>query len=126
MGASSRNSPSVPFMDRHAIFIGTFVHSQGLGELEYLLDTTVAVSAPEGVISAVEKAVKGTTTEVGDAVRAKLGWAEEDVDLTDKRGMGKEGWFFPGFIGEFFLFFVPKKKKRKGYPAGSSQGVKTC
>ena len=126
MGDSSSNSASIPLMDKHAIFIGTFVHSQGLGELEYLLDTSVAVSAPEGVISAIEKGVKGTTTEVADAVRARLGWAEKDVDITDKRRIGQEGWFFPGFIGEvLFCFFVFFFFLKRCFPASRSQGKKT-
>lgn len=92
------NMASVPLLKNHSLFIGTFVHSKSLQELEYLHDTCLAVAAPEGIIVAAEKNVCGSTAEVRSLVEEKLGWKGQDIEVVDRRGHGKEGWFFPGFI----------------------------
>ncbi|KAK1755561.1 Metallo-dependent hydrolase [Echria macrotheca] len=73
---------------RSKIFVGTFVHSKTLGELEYLHDTVVAVDG-SGKIVAVE------SNSSADAVSQKLGWTTDEVDVTTTK---TAQFFFPGFI----------------------------
>lgn len=93
------------------VFIGTFIHSRALDELEYLHDTAVFVDGPTGKIVAVER-------ECGHSGRleetfTKLGWSSAEVKVHDTTttttttagtagkagGEGKDvSFFFPGFI----------------------------
>ncbi|ORY65188.1 guanine deaminase [Pseudomassariella vexata] len=73
-------------------FVGTFVHSKKLDELEYLHDTVVCVD-PSGKIVAVERECDAKKAE--QILFAKLGWDAADVQVH----VCKEGqFFFPGFI----------------------------
>lgn len=81
-----------------SLFLGSFIHSKSLDELEYLHDSAVCVDE-KGTIVAIE-------TEY-DLKRAEkmlfphLGWSAEDVTIkTAKAGQ----FFFPGFIGDLPLF----------------------
>ncbi|KAJ2906349.1 Metallo-dependent hydrolase [Zalerion maritima] len=97
MSSTEAPGATVPLMSKHALFMGTFVHSKALDELEYLHDTCVAVSAPEGIIAAIEKGIEGSADDVKSTMVKKLGW-NDAVEVTDHRSSGKEGWFFPGFV----------------------------
>lgn len=80
---------------KNQLFIGTFIHSKKLDELEYLHDTAICVDK-SGKIVAVEPQCdleKATGT-----LYPTLGWSAADVDVT----IGQDGeFFFPGFIGMF-------------------------
>lgn len=96
------------------VFIGTFIHSKALDELEYLHDTAVFVDGPTGRIVAVEKE-SGHSGRL-DETFTKLGWSPAEVKIhgndttttatattatTGKAGgdKGKDvSFFFPGFI----------------------------
>ncbi len=77
---------------RNKLFLGSFVHSKALAELEYLHNTAVCVDA-SGTIVAVEK-------DCGEAdakatLFPRLGWAADDVEVVS----AADGqFFFPGFI----------------------------
>ncbi|AEO70740.1 1c697144-ae1d-4a1c-8026-2f42c9a95c4a [Thermothielavioides terrestris] len=77
---------------KNQLFLGTFVHSKALTELEYLHNAAVCVDR-SGVIVAVERdcdEVKARAT-----LLPRLGWDEAEVKLV----IAKEGqFFFPGFI----------------------------
>jgi guanine deaminase len=76
------------------VFIGTFIHSKKLDELEYLHDTIVFVDK-EGKILRIEQ---GCDLEKAQKqLFPELGWSVEDVATH----VCKDGQFyFPGFIGE--------------------------
>lgn len=77
------------------LFLGSFVHSKSLGELEFLHDSAVCVDE-KGVITAVEKGCDQKTVE--ENVYPKLGWVAGEVTVhTSQPGQ----FFFPGFIGLF-------------------------
>lgn len=77
----------------HKLFLGTFIHSQSLGELRYRHGAAVAVSR-EGKIVAVEEACDRQRAEA--ELLPRLGWAVDDVVVV----AAKDGqFFFPGFIG---------------------------
>ncbi|ROW05691.1 hypothetical protein VMCG_05232 [Cytospora schulzeri] len=76
----------------HQVFIGTFIHSKALDDLEYLHGTAVFVDGPTGKIVAVE-GVDGHSGRL-DETFTKLGW--NPAEAGDK---GKDvNFFFPGFI----------------------------
>jgi len=79
---------------RNKLFLGSFIHSKALAELEYLHDAAIAVDA-SGKIVAVERDCVGP--EAVKMVLAKLGWAEADVDV-DATATKAAHFFFPGFI----------------------------
>jgi guanine deaminase len=79
---------------KRALYMGTFIHSKSLAEMEYLHDSIVAVDE-NGKIAAIKSGKTGK-----DALLAELGWIEEDVDI---KACGKEQFFFPGFIGMIAL-----------------------
>lgn len=75
------------------LFIGTFIHSKQLDELEYSHNTAVCVDK-SGKIVAVESPCDRNKAE--ETLYPKLGWIAADVDVT----VGRDGeFFFPGFIG---------------------------
>lgn len=75
------------------VFLGSFIHSKSLDELEYLHDTAVFVDE-KGVIVAIEE--KCDLKKAEETICPKLGWSHSDVTIrTAKPGQ----FFFPGFIG---------------------------
>jgi guanine deaminase len=76
-----------------SLFLGSFIHSKSLDELEYLHDSAVCVDE-NGVIVALEKGYD--LKEAEETLFPKLGWSTGDVTVkTAKPGQ----FFFPGFIG---------------------------
>jgi guanine deaminase len=76
-----------------SLYLGSFIHSKSLDELEYLHDTAVCVDE-NGVIVAIEKDYDLKKAE--ETLFPKLHWAIGDVTVkTAKPGQ----FFFPGFIG---------------------------
>ncbi|KAJ9137304.1 Metallo-dependent hydrolase [Pleurostoma richardsiae] len=74
------------------LFLGTFIHSISLDELEYLHDTALCVDE-NGKIVAIEKDCDQKKAE--DVLYPKLGWAAAEVTVS----ACKDGqFFFPGFI----------------------------
>jgi len=75
------------------LFLGSFIHSKSLDELEYLHDAAVCVDG-NGVIVAIEKGCDLKKAE--ETLFPKLGWSAGDVTVK----IAKPGqFFFPGFIG---------------------------
>jgi guanine deaminase len=74
------------------IYLGAFVHSASLAELEVCAKGAVGVD-DEGVIAFVERNV-----EIGEVKKKHEGWEEAKVVEV------KDGFFFPGFIGECLSF----------------------
>ena len=80
-----------------SVFLGTFIHSKSLEELEFLHDTAVFVDE-KGTIVAVEQGCGQREAE--GVVFPKLGWTEDEVTVK----LAKPGqFFFPGFIGAYPL-----------------------
>ncbi|KAK6948215.1 hypothetical protein Daesc_009979 [Daldinia eschscholtzii] len=78
--------------EKNQLFLGLFIHSIKLGELQYLHDTAVCVDK-SGKIVAVEQLFDQKKAE--ETLYPKLGWKTEDVDVT----IAEDGqFFFPGFI----------------------------
>ncbi|KAK7745745.1 hypothetical protein SLS62_009626 [Diatrype stigma] len=78
--------------EKNKLFIGTFIHSKQLDELEFFHDTAVCVDK-SGKIIAVESSCDQKRAE--ETLYPKLGWSAADVDVT----VGRDGeFFFPGFI----------------------------
>lgn len=73
---------------RRTVYVGTFIHSASLTELEVLENAAVVVDNETGRILAVEKDVTGEMTGV---------WEGEAGTRVVKVGEGQ--FFFPGFIG---------------------------
>lgn len=80
---------------RRTVYVGTFIHSASLKELDVLEDAAVAVDDGTGKILLVKKDV---TEEV-----VKL-WEGETGTRVVRAGKGQ--FFFPGFIGMFFYFLL--------------------
>jgi guanine deaminase len=81
-------------MASHSLFLGSFIHSKSLDELEYLHDTAICVDE-HGVIVAVEPGLDLAKAE--EVLFSKLGWEKENVTVK----VAKAGqFFFPGFIGK--------------------------
>jgi guanine deaminase len=77
------------------LFLGTFIHSKSLEELEFLHDTAVFIDE-KGVIVAIEP--KCDQAKAEETVLPKLGWSRGDVSFqTAAPGQ----FFFPGFIGGY-------------------------
>ncbi|KAI1340434.1 guanine deaminase [Xylariaceae sp. FL0016] len=77
---------------KNHLFLGTFIHSKKLGELEYLHNTAVCVDT-SGKIVAIEQ--NCSQQKAMSALNAKLGWSLDTVSVT----VAKDGqFFFPGFI----------------------------
>ncbi|KAI9167202.1 putative guanine deaminase [Paramyrothecium foliicola] len=85
--------PSSSSSRRPQLLLGTFVHSAGPADLEFMHDAAVAVDQ-HGKIAAVEKG-QGDAGAAKDSLLERLGWRVEDVDvLACEPGQ----FFFPGFI----------------------------
>ena len=83
---------------RKSLYLGTFIHSKTLGELEFLHDTAVLVDE-RGVIVSIQPDIKDIAKAEQD-VLPKIGWSREDVSAH----IAKPGQFyFPGFIGQFSM-----------------------
>lgn len=83
-----------------SLFLGSFIHSKSLDELEYFHDTAVAVD-DKGLIVAIEKDYDQKKAE--ETLFPKLGWAAAEVTIKS----AKPGqFFFPGFIGDLVPFQV--------------------
>ena len=83
------------------LFVGTFIHSKKLDELEYLHDTAVCVDR-SGKIVAVESQCDRRRAE--ETLYTRLGWHAPDVEVT----VAEDGqFFFPGFIGKHALAPFP-------------------
>lgn len=79
---------------KNQLFLGSFVHSKALNELEYLHNAAVCVYKT-GVIVAVEKDCDEATART--TLLPRLGWPEDDLQVT----IARDGqFFFPGFIGQ--------------------------
>jgi guanine deaminase len=90
MAAKSLSGPSV--------FLGTFIHSKSLEELEFLHDTAVCVDY-KGTIVAIEPGFDQSKAE--EVLFPKLGWTKAAVTVN----IAKPGQFyFPGFIGESYPY----------------------
>ncbi|KAK4125892.1 Metallo-dependent hydrolase [Parathielavia appendiculata] len=77
---------------KNKLFLGTFVHSKALDELEYLHNAAVCVDM-SGTIVAVE--VECDELRARETVLPRLGWEVAEVEVVE----AKEGqFFFPGFI----------------------------
>jgi guanine deaminase len=76
------------------LFLGSFVHSKALDELEYLHNTAVCVDE-SGTIVAVEE--ECDEAKAKETVLPRLGWGEADVEVVKAKD---SQFFFPGFIGE--------------------------
>lgn len=75
-----------------SLFLGSFIHSKSLDELEFLHETAVCVDE-KGVIVAIEKACDQKEAE--ESLFPRLGWTVAEVSVqTAKPGQ----FFFPGFI----------------------------
>ncbi len=80
-----------------SLFLGSFIHSKSLDELEYFHDSAVCIDE-NGTIVAVEKEYDFKKAE--EILFPKLGWSAEDVTVK----IAKPGQFyFPGFIGQLSL-----------------------
>ena len=78
-----------------SLFLGSFIHSKSLDELEFLHETAVFVD-DKGVIVAIEKGCDQKKAE--ETLFPKLGWTVGEVSFR----IAKPGqFFFPGFIGLF-------------------------
>ncbi|KAK2629629.1 hypothetical protein QTJ16_000449 [Diplocarpon rosae] len=77
---------------QNTLFLGSFVHSKSLGELEFLHDSALCVDR-KGVIVAFEKNCDRTTVEKN--IFPKLGWT---VSLVSVRSSRPRQFFFPGFV----------------------------
>ncbi|KAI1173890.1 guanine deaminase [Nemania sp. FL0916] len=84
---------SRPGKDKNQVFLGTFVHSKSLGELEYLHNAAVCVDA-SGKIVAIEP--NCNQQKAVETLYAGLGWTLDDVSVTVARDSRQ--FFFPGFI----------------------------
>ncbi|KAI1394205.1 guanine deaminase [Hypoxylon trugodes] len=81
-----------PQGNKNQLFLGLFIHSTSLGELQYLHNTAICVEK-SGKIVAVEQ--KCDQKKAEDTIYPKLGWKADDVVVTTT----KDGqFFFPGFI----------------------------
>ncbi|KAI0879430.1 guanine deaminase [Hypoxylon argillaceum] len=84
---------SRPGKAKNQVFIGTFIHSKSLGELEYLHNAAVCVDA-SGKIVAIEP--NCNQQKAVETVYAKLGWGLDNVAVTVARDANQ--FYFPGFI----------------------------
>ncbi|KAI3392637.1 hypothetical protein diail_5425 [Diaporthe ilicicola] len=65
----------------NSVFIGTFIHSKALDELEYLHNTAVFVEGATGTIAAVERECDLTRTL--DETFNRLGWSAAECKIYD-------------------------------------------
>jgi guanine deaminase len=80
-------------MSKPAVYLGTFIHSKSLTEIDILHDAAIFVDE-KGKIVAIEKDIKDVDGAL--SICPKLGWETDEVIA---RACGREQFFFPGFIG---------------------------
>jgi guanine deaminase len=88
---------------KYSVYLGTFIHSKSLGEVEILHDNAIYVNE-QGRIVVIAKGVDD------DSVRShlsRLGWPQGSVVV---RACEKEQFFFPGFIGNASHCRTPSSK----------------
>ena len=76
------------------IYLGAFVHSVSLSELEICERGAIGVDEA-GLIQFVERGVEDV-----EVLKGKEGWGSAEVVSVEG-----DGWFFPGFVGELHLSF---------------------
>ncbi|KAK4236033.1 hypothetical protein C8A03DRAFT_17277 [Achaetomium macrosporum] len=77
---------------KNRLFLGSFVHSKALDELEYLHNAVVCVDT-SGTIVAVERECDEARAK--EILFPRLGWDMDDVEVVTAQ---KGQFFFPGFI----------------------------
>ncbi|KAK3307453.1 uncharacterized protein B0T15DRAFT_179099 [Chaetomium strumarium] len=77
---------------QNQLFLGTFVHSKALDELEYLHNAAVCVDT-SGTIVAVER--ECDEAKAKETLLPRLGWDVTEVEVVRAK---KGQFFFPGFI----------------------------
>ncbi|KAI0008928.1 guanine deaminase [Xylariaceae sp. FL0662B] len=83
---------SLPKNKKNQLFLGTFIYSKKLGELQYLHNSAVCVDK-SGKIVAIEQ--KYDRAKAEETLYSQLGWTADDVVVIT----GQDGqFFFPGFI----------------------------
>ncbi|KAH8201108.1 hypothetical protein TruAng_004735 [Truncatella angustata] len=83
---------AVPRNGKHQIFLGSFIHSSRLDELQYMHDTAVFVDE-SGTIVAVEQDCNESKAD--QVARERLGWTDNNMEIRQ----AKDGeFFFPGFV----------------------------
>lgn len=83
-----------------SLFLGSFIQSKNLDELEYWHEAAVAVDE-EGAIVGIEKEDGVGKEKAGEVLLARLGWSREGLSVRSAR----EGeFYFPGFVGMCVLF----------------------
>ncbi|RWA14738.1 hypothetical protein EKO27_g340 [Xylaria grammica] len=82
-----------PKLGKNQVFFGTFIHSKGLDELEYLHNAAVCVDT-SGKIVAVE--TNCNQQKAVETLYGRLGWSLDDVSVVRARDGGQ--FFFPGFV----------------------------
>ncbi|KAK8042495.1 guanine deaminase [Apiospora phragmitis] len=82
-----------PTLHKNQLFVGTFIHSKSLNQLDYLHDAAVAIDK-SGKIVAIEPQCcdQGKAAEM---LYPKLGWGAADVEV---RACEEGQFFFPGFV----------------------------
>lgn len=99
---------------KNKLFLGSFVHSKLLDELEYLHNTVVCVDK-SGTIVAVER--ECDEAKARSTLFPRLGWDVADVEVVS----AADGqFFFPGFVGMFSLSF--RESGRLGDAGGERAG----
>ncbi|KAI1399848.1 guanine deaminase [Hypoxylon fuscum] len=84
-----------PKHEKNQLFLGLFIHSVGLGKLEYLHDTAVCVDKSGKIVAVQPKCDLKKFEETLHLIYHKLDWKPWDVSVT----FAREGqFFFPGFI----------------------------
>lgn len=83
------------------LFLGSFIHSKSLTELEYMHDAAVFVEGSSGKIVAIQRDCDRTRAEKD--IFAKLSWDAAQVKVVETAAAKHEGnrfhfFFFPGFI----------------------------
>ncbi|KAK7956350.1 Guanine deaminase [Apiospora aurea] len=82
-----------PALHKNQLFVGTFVHSKSLNQLDYLHDAAVAVDT-SGKIVAIEPRC-GHQGKAVETMCSKLGWEAAEVQV---QACNEGRFFFPGFI----------------------------
>jgi len=85
-----------PKPSKNQVFLGNFVHSKSLDELEYLHNAAICVDSTGKIITIEPNCNQQKALEI---LFARLGWGLDDVAVT----VARDGlqFFFPGFIGEW-------------------------
>lgn len=82
-----------------SLFLGCFIHSKSLDELELLKDSAILVDE-KGIIVAIEPDCSQERAE--KEIFEKLGWSRGDVKVYTS---SEDQFFFPGFIGKYASCF---------------------